>query len=436
MYRAGSTFRHGLLAAAFCLAAVFPAAAREFKVTTISTDHNARQPSVCHSGIVAWYGISTNEGGRVNMHGRDIYVWKDGTARNITADHPNIAGRCEKPDVCGQNVVFMGQYRGSDEGIHVELKHPPMDPSMLQSDDYPTLEEAASDVEAPPEGEEQKLLRHHLTSGQENDVLLYEMDGTVKRITAGSHHFLSPVHSQAGVAFLCARTWPYGYELLAWKTGADEIMQLTTNLYYVLNPYIDENLLVYQAWDGIDYEIYLYDFNTDETKQITNNQFDDTNPIIHNGEIVWVAHPTVQAEVFHYRAGEIRKLSDGSTENSIPSIWDGKVVWHGLDDDGDFEIYYFDGRRTIKLTSNTWDDLNPQINDGLITWVSYIDNWDAEIMVMDLGDNIAVRLTDNDFEDILPQTAAEKVVWQSLRPDGSVIDLAEPTSPRLVQAEE
>ena len=48
----------------------------------------------------------------------------------------------------------------------------------------------------------------------------------------------------------------------------------------------------------------------------------------------------------------------------------------------------------------------------------------------DLGDNIAVQLTNNEFEDSYPRTSGEKIVWQAIAGDGTSIQLAEPKEPR------
>ena len=153
-------------------------------------------------------------------------------------------------------------------------------------------------------------------------------------------------------------------------------------------------------------------------------------PVVWDGVVAWVAYPTVNAEIFLYEDGSITKISTGSTDNANPSIWDGRVVWQGVDDDGDLEIYYFHNRRTIKLTSNAWDDIAPQIADGVIAWSSYIDNWDAEAVALDLSDNILFRLTDNSYEDVNVRTAGERVVWQTIAPDATTVNLATPAAPR------
>ena len=74
--------------------------------------------------------------------------------------------------------------------------------------------------------------------------------------------------------------------------------------------------------------------------------------------------------------------------------------------------------------------MQPVIRDGLIVWMSYVDNWDAEIMALDLDDKVAVQLTDNEHEDSAPQTAGERIVWQSITPGNSLIQMAEPIAPR------
>jgi hypothetical protein len=439
------------------LLCVLAGQARDFSVQTISPSQgNARLPSIGETGLVAWQTYATNDAEVAGSMRSDIFIWRDGQVRNITVDDPRIARRSEHPLVFGDSVIFTAWFKDNvGGGFPFELTIPPKNDEMRQMEsEYPGLfdpplpaPKSAVEVEAsiadtnqpPPEPVAEKNPTNTLQrqiwrgSGKAGDIAVYRPDGSIERISPGTRHFNSPVMSEAGIAFQCARGWPYGYELLVWKPGATTLIQLTTNYFYVLNPDIHGNELVFQGWDGNDYEIFRYRFDTDQLEQITNNQFDDVSPVVWNGEIAWVAHPTVTAEIFHYRDGVIRKISEGTEDNSAPAIWEGKVVWQGYDDT-DLEIYYFNGRRTIKLTSNTWDDLAPGICDGVIVWMSYIDNWDAEIMVLDLSDNIAVQLTDNDLEDAFPRTAGEKIVWQTIGPAGSIVQMATPKGPRAAPA--
>ena len=433
-----------LLALAACAAAAF---GRDFTVATISsTNGQARVPVISSTGLVAWQqGASEPDGeGRVAV---DICTWKDGTLADRTADNPLVAGHSYRPRVFGDSVVFSAVVPAGDQsGIPFRLSVPDKTEAMSAlEEDYPSLFGASSPENAPgdsgspdgsagndaPPGDEPNRGKGRApATGMTPDVILCQPDGTIRRITAGNTEYSFPVGSDTAIAFLCARTWPYGYDLVAWKTGAGELTQITTNYFYVQNPCIHGNELVFQAWDGHDYEIYLHDFSTGETRAITQNNFDDISPVVWDGIVAWIAHPTVNAEIFICENGAISKISTASTENDAPSIWDGRIVWQGVDDDGDLEIYYYHNRRTVKLTSNTWDDIAPCIADGMVAWSSYIDNWDAEAVVLDLSDNILFRLTDNAYEDVNVRTAGERVVWQTITPEGSSVSLATPAAPR------
>ncbi|MGD9613252.1 MAG: TolB family protein [Kiritimatiellia bacterium] len=452
--------------ALLCLLALAEAAgAREFVVRQLSEPNsNARTPSISETGLIAWQGYSPHTGEAVlavradvtkspsGTSRSDIFVWQNGQAQNVTKDHPDIVGRSQQPVASGDAVVFLAWYRSSAGGGYpFTLSIPPKTEEMQQMEaDYPTLFDPplpapisaveAADTNAPPaeplpaalpgtpqEGSLQTQIWR--SSGNAGDVAVYRPGTGIERITPGTRHFCAPAMSGAGLALQCARGWPYGYEMLVWRPGSTNLIQITTNYYYVLNPNVRGNELVFQGWDGNDYEIFRYRFDVDQLEQITNNQFDDISPVVWDGRVAWVAHPTVTPEIFYLADGNIRKISEGTQDNGAPAIWKDKVVWQGYDDT-DLEIYYFNGRRAIKLTSNTWDDMSPQIHDGLITWMSYVDNWDAEIMAFDLGDNIAVQLTNNEFEDSFPQTAGEKIVWQAIDNNSTSVQLAEPKDAR------
>ena len=455
-------FLVGLL---LCLGA---ALARDFSVQTISaSNRNARTPAVGDTGLIAWMEYAANEGGAPlaprpdvlasdpSALRTDIFCWQDGQITNLTQADTRIVAS-ERPMIGGGAVVFNAYFRNDiSGGFPFTLSIPPKTDSMRQMEaDYPglfdpplpapksaleaTLADTNTPVEPPPSSDsgtppantqsnlQRQMWRH---SGKSGDIAVWRPGASIERITPGGFHLSMPVISTAGLAFQCARGWPYGYELVIWKPGDTNLTQLTTNYFYVLNANIHSNELVFQAWDGDDYEIMLYRFDTGQLEQITNNQFDDVSPVVWNNQVVWVAHPTVTAEIFLWRDGAIRKISEGTEDNGEPSFWQGRAVWQGYDDT-DLEIYYFDGRRTIKLTSNTWDDMAPRIHSGIITWISYIENRDAEIMAMDLSDNTPVQLTNNEFEDSLPQTAGEKIVWLTLGPEGSFIQMAAPNAPR------
>ncbi len=389
VHRPSSVCRQTTLVVAWFFLCAMGASARDFSVQILSDSNgNARLPSIGDTGLVAWQGYSSNAVAPSPSAKRsDIFIWRDNEAKNITGPDPRIDGQCLRPLVFRDSVLFTAWFKdGVGGGYPFELSIPEKNEEMRRMElDYPTLfdpplpsprsaveaDAAAGDTNPPPAEPEAEAVTTPFSSlqrqmwrssGKAGDIAIYRPDGTIERISPGTRHFSFPVMSEAGLAFQCARGWPYGYEMMTWKPGDDRISQITTNYFYVLNPDIHENELVFQAWDGDDYEIFRYRFDTGEMEQITNNQFDDIAPVVWNGQIAWIAHPTVTAEIFLWSDGAIRKISEGTEDNGAPCIWEGKVVWQGYDDT-DLEIYYFNGRRTIKLTSNTWDDMAPKIHE-------------------------------------------------------------------------
>ena len=456
------------LALAGLLALPLAAMARPFDVRFLSsTNAIHRAPVVAESGLIAWTQLSKlgdeAEGAQTRT---DILISDNGAEPvNITQDNPSLSGRVSSPSPYGKAVTFAAQPApDTPGGIEFKLVLPDLDEKMQQmEDDYPTLfgetppssatiaqinadtPEAAAipegGTDAEPELDENgnpiaKTIaappRQNWRSslGNSLSIALYE-DGNTEILTPKNHGFSFPALGEKYAAFLCARGWPYGYELVTYDRAQKTLSQLTTNFFYVANPVISGHRLAFQGWDGNDYEIFVHDFDTGVTTQITDNTFDDTDPALDGDTLGWIGHPLATAEIFMYdfESASVRKLSDSSTtDNTHLSVWNGKAVWQAYDDEGiDSEIYYYDGKRIIKLTSNIWDDTDPCIRDNVIAWVSYVDLGDAEIMALDLSDNIPVQITDNAADDLYPCTVNSMVIWQSDTDDGhSSICIATP----------
>ncbi len=461
--------RLSALALAGLLALPLAALARPFDVRVLSaTNVYQLAPVVADSGLIAWIQRSKlgDDGDDGAQSRTDVLVSDNGAEPvNITKDDPALAGRMSTPSVCGQAVAFSVQIvPGNPGGPEFKLVLPELDEKMQQmEDDYPTLfgetppssatiaqidadtpeaaaiPEGAADAEPELDENGEPIVkpiaappRQNWRAGMGNSlsIALYE-NGQIEFLTPTNQGFSIPALGEKHVACLCARGWPYGYEMVTYDREQKALTQLTTNFFYVACPVMSGHRLAFQGWDGNDYEIFVHDFDTGVTTQITDNTFDDTDPALDGDTLGWIGHPLVTAEIFMYdfESQSVRKLSDSSTTaNTHLSVWDGKAVWQAYDDEGaDSEIYYYDGKRIIKLTSNIWDDTDPCIRDGVIAWVSYVDLGDAEIMALDLSDNIPVQITDNASDDLHPCTARSMVVWQSDTDDGhSLICIATP----------
>lgn len=415
-----------------------PTFGRTFTARVISpTNAWCRQPIISDTGTASWLE-SRQDPDIANAHRMSVIWWKNDERRNITVE-TNVRG-CERPALDGDTLVFVSKQGAGGGELSLAVERPLLtDQQREMTKVVPTLfhstmaahdparaqQLTAPDAEVAEDTEEAQ--HRHLGSRESwdgSDIIFFNPQTGGKILTAGDHRVSCPVVSDRLLAWQAARVWPYGYEIVVVDREANSIRQVTTNFFYNTSPNVQGDYMVFQGWDGFDYEIYLYNATTKELTQITDNQFDDTSPVVWDGEVAWVAHPTINAEIFHWKNGEFRKISTDSKENSNPQIWNGNVVWQGRDGD-DFEIFLYDGSRTVKITSNTWDDIEPRIRDGLVVWTSYVDSWDAEIMVMDLADNIAIQLTDNELEDVNPVTAGGKVIWQTILHDTSIINLAE-----------
>lgn len=436
----------GLALAVGMLLAADAAWGREFDVSVL-TDTNGvcRNPSLSDGGRAVWTQIAGIDGDTVELRS-DLWVCDpDGQPRNLTGERGEFSGRAEAPVAWGGNVYFLGWYREeAEEGPDFDLAAPPLTdemkgmeeeyPSLFgRPDEYDSVEKAEGTEtgeggdagEAAPEGEEGETKRKD--TRKVNGSSLVRWDGAeFTRLTPKGLEMFAPSAGEGGVAVLASRMWPYGYDLLVWSEEKG-LVQLTTNYFYVQGPRVQGGKAVWQEWDGNDYEIWMYDFATGEKEQLTNNTFDDTEPDLWGGVAVWVAYPVATGEIFLWQDGTIKKISDQSAENSHPRTWDGRAVWQGYDEDSkQFEVYYYDGKKTIKLTSNIWDDLSPVIGDGIVAWIGYVDLGDAEVMALDLGDNLPVQLTNDGEEERSLCIGGGRLLWQTDTGKASYLRMAVP----------
>ncbi len=107
----------------------------------------------------------------------------------------------------------------------------------------------------------------------------------------------------------------------------------------------------------------------------------------------------------------VTRLTDDEYDDDSPQInGSGQVVWQGCDSgwpstcqEGDYEIYFWDGTSVTKITDNDYMDRNPQINDnGWLVWEAQPgSDYEHEIFLYD--GTSTTQLTDNTHDDLLPQ---------------------------------
>ena len=391
-----------------------------------------RSPVVSETGLVAWQGFRL---GADATSGSEIFVHRDDETFSLTEGAIEPGAGNNDPQIQGDRIVWVTTLSEKPPQHTWILVDPPLDDEIPEPDArYAATRETDNPIDRQvlvQVGETNVFLRDasdddtprpsRRTPSGDNEIMYW--DGSeIMRITADNRNDLGPSFWGDTIAWQKARGWPYGWEIMVWADG--HRMQMTTNYYYDMAPKVHNNQVVWYGWDGNDYEIFLYDHDEGTTTQITDNDFDDVSPQLWDGVVVWEAFPSLNADVYMWKDGEITRLSDNIGDDLNPRVWNGQVVWQGFDGDF-FQIYHFDGDRTVRLTNTRYDNVNPQIRDGVITWMGYVDNMDAEIFAWTGGPD-PIRLTDNDYEDQHPRTAGGRIVWQADFDGKSHIFLAEP----------
>lgn len=83
-----------------------------------------------------------------------------------------------------------------------------------------------------------------------------------------------------------------------------------------------------------------------------------------------------------------RRIDGPATNERLPDISHGRVVWSGFDGH-DSEIYLWDNGQLVQLTDNQVEDYEPKISGTYVVWTGYADG-DAEIYLADLPEPPAV----------------------------------------------
>jgi cysteine-rich repeat protein len=122
---------------------------------------------------------------------------------------------------------------------------------------------------------------------------------------------------------------------------------------------------------GGDREIFLYTGTT--VVQLTQNAYDDQEPDISGNHVVWRGFPEdpAEGEIFHYDGTTTERLTDdllGDEEPRVSTGADGvTIAW--VKQDGDDEVWMFDGCEATQLTDNATDDDDIDLDGNLVAWV-------------------------------------------------------------------
>ena len=217
---------------------------------------------------------------------------------------------------------------------------------------------------------------------------------------------------------------PYSdYEIYLWNGGTITNISNNSNT-GDLSPAISGSKVVWTGYQGVyfpDYDLYLWEGGS--TTQIINSPFpiNDMRPRISGSNVVWRRSENNGSYEIYFWDGSfpvvpIQITNESTGANDSPDISGSNVVWEGVDV-SDFEIYLWDGVTTAQLTDNDTRDRYPAISGSNVVWQGCDGGTgyeciggDIEIYFWD-GAN-TTQITNNGTADWYPAISGSNVVWQ------------------------
>ena len=114
---------------------------------------------------------------------------------------------------------------------------------------------------------------------------------------------------------------------------------------------------------------------------------------MYDGEIAWYGNEDGNNNIYYWDGTSTTKITDTTATDYYISLYNGDISWSG-GEDGDFEIYYWDGINTTKLTNTSTTDYESTLYNGEIAWAGK-DDGDMEIYY--------ARLASAWIQDALPE---------------------------------
>lgn len=143
--------------------------------------------------------------------------------------------------------------------------------------------------------------------------------------------------------------------------------------------------------------------------QLTNNSTHDLGPSVYDGTIAWFRDVSPGPQIYYWNGSTITKITSDNNENWDPSLYDGTIAWQAK---GmywtDSEIYYWDGSTVTQVTNDNKYDRNPSLFNVSIAWVGS-DGHDYEIYYWD-GSAIT-NVSDNSTHDFQPSLYDGTIAW-------------------------
>ena len=143
--------------------------------------------------------------------------------------------------------------------------------------------------------------------------------------------------------------------------------------------------------------------------RLTNNTTNDSDPSLYNGTIAWIGTGGSDDDIFYWDGSTTVNVSDNAfCCDDSPSLFNRAIAWEGSDL-SDSEIYYWNGINIINITDNNVSDRRPSHYNGTVAWEGWDGN-DFEIYFWDGTTTINVS-NNNDYDD-LPSLHNGSIFWR------------------------
>ena len=322
------------------------------------------------------------------------------------------------PQVCGSNIVWQGKV---DNQYEIFL-YDSVRTIQLTNNNYNDRCPQISGSNVVWEG-----LMH--TPGSD-EIFMYD-GAKITQITSDSYTDIQPKISGSNIVWNSVRDGNWEIFLYDGKTT----IRLTNNDYADWRPRVSCSTVVWQCYDGNDWEIFIYDIDTATTTQITDNSYWDQNPQISGSNIVWEGYDVNDnvVELFLYDGTKVIQLTDNDTINGGAQISGTNVVWQSTDI-YDHAVFFYNGITTTQLTDYSRDVYEfLAVSDLYVVWSRLGSGDESEIFLYD-GNN-TIQLTDNSYNDVVPQISGSTVVWTGYDGGDGDIFMASPLHEPLIEAE-
>ncbi len=195
--------------------------------------------------------------------------------------------------------------------------------------------------------------------------------------------------------------------------------QISGNTTQNKSPQISEEKII--VWHAVDQngvkEIFKKHYLSEPISLVsTGSSINNQNAQIDGNTIVWRGTDAVSGQQHIYKnagSGQIQ-VSTSSTENFLPRVEGGVVVWYGKGAEGTFQIFKDEGSGPVMVSNPMLTDMNrvPFIDNGVIVWEGRQISTGEFHIFMDAGsgpEQISLVTTDNNE---IPYKNGSDIVWR------------------------